>query len=65
MFLKSILIFGALHNMAEDLTKGRPFSVILKFSLPIIGGNLFQLFYTTTREIAATLQGGQVNHGIN
>ena len=32
--------------MAEDLTKGRPFSVILKFSLPIIGGNLFQLFYT-------------------
>ena len=21
--------------------------------------------YTTTREIAATLQGGQVNHGIN
>lgn len=32
--------------MAEDLTKGRPFPVILKFSLPIIGGNLFQLFYT-------------------
>ena len=32
--------------MAEDLTKGRPFSVILKFSLPKIGGNLFQLFYT-------------------
>ena len=32
--------------MASDLTKGRPFPVILKFSLPIIGGNLFQLFYT-------------------
>ena len=32
--------------MAQDLTKGNPFSVILKFSLPVIGGNLFQLFYT-------------------
>lgn len=32
--------------MAQDLTKGRPFSIILKFSLPVIGGNLFQLFYT-------------------
>lgn len=32
--------------MAEDLTKGRPFPVILKFSIPVIGGNLFQLFYT-------------------
>ena len=32
--------------MAEDLTKGRPLPVIVKFSLPIIGGNLFQLFYT-------------------
>ncbi|MFR4511882.1 MAG: MATE family efflux transporter [Clostridium sp.] len=28
------------------MTKGNPFSVILKFSLPVIGGNLFQLFYT-------------------
>lgn len=32
--------------MAQDLTKGRPFSIVLKFSLPVIGGNLFQLFYT-------------------
>lgn len=32
--------------MAQDLTKGKPFPVILKFSLPVIGGNLFQLFYT-------------------
>ena len=46
MFLQSILNLGVFYNMAEDLTKGRPFSVILKFSLPIIGGNLFQLFYT-------------------
>ena len=41
--------------MASDLTKGRPFPVILKFSLPIIGGNLFQLFYT----IADTIIVGQ------
>ncbi len=32
--------------MAQDLTKGKPFSAILIFALPVIGGNLFQLFYT-------------------
>lgn len=32
--------------MTKDLTTGNPFKVILKFSLPVIGGNLFQLFYT-------------------
>ena len=29
-----------------NLTEGRPFQVLLKFALPVIGGNLFQLFYT-------------------
>lgn len=29
-----------------DLTSGSPFEVILKFAIPVIGGNLFQLFYT-------------------
>ena len=32
--------------MARDLTQGRIFHTILLFSLPVIGGNLFQLFYT-------------------
>lgn len=32
--------------MTQDLTKGTPFTTILTFSLPVIGGNLFQLFYT-------------------
>ena len=32
--------------MTKDLTKGTPWKVIAKFSLPVIGGNLFQLFYT-------------------
>lgn len=32
--------------MTQDLTKGKPFQVLLKFSLPVIAGNLFQLFYT-------------------
>ncbi len=32
--------------MAKDLTKGKPFPVLLQFTLPVIGGNLFQLFYT-------------------
>ena len=29
-----------------DLTEGRPFRALLIFALPVIGGNLFQLFYT-------------------
>lgn len=32
--------------MTQDLTKGKPFQVLLRFALPVIGGNLFQLFYT-------------------
>ena len=32
--------------MEKDLTKGKPWKVIAQFSLPVIGGNLFQLFYT-------------------
>ena len=32
--------------MATDLTQGKPLPVLLRFSLPVIGGNLFQLFYT-------------------
>ena len=32
--------------MAKDLTKGNPASVLFCFALPVIGGNLFQLFYT-------------------
>ena len=32
--------------MTQDLTKGKPFGVLPRFSLPVIGGNLFQLFYT-------------------
>ena len=32
--------------MSKDLTQGRPFRVLLQFSLPVIAGNLFQLFYT-------------------
>lgn len=30
----------------KDLTKGNPFSTILSYAIPVIGGNLFQLFYT-------------------
>ena len=29
-----------------DLTTGRPFGSLLKFAIPVILGNLFQLFYT-------------------
>lgn len=30
----------------QDLTVGSPFQALLQFALPVIGGNLFQLFYT-------------------
>ena len=29
-----------------DLTVGNPFRSLLRFAMPVIGGNLFQLFYT-------------------
>ena len=29
-----------------DLTTGRPFGALFKFAIPVILGNLFQLFYT-------------------
>lgn len=32
--------------MEKDLTRGKPARVLLRFALPVIGGNLFQLFYT-------------------
>jgi len=41
--------------MIADLTKGRPLSVIFRYSLPLIAGQLFQLFYT----LADTLIVGQ------
>ncbi len=34
------------HSQKMDLTVGRPFYCLLKFAVPIIIGNLFQLFYT-------------------
>ncbi len=42
--------------MALNLTKGNPFKTLLLFSLPVIAGNLFQLFYT----LADTIIVGQV-----
>ena len=32
--------------MALNLTQGKPFGTIFRFTLPVIAGNLFQLFYT-------------------
>jgi len=32
--------------MQKSLTEGRPFTVLLRFALPVIGGNLFQMLYT-------------------
>ena len=32
--------------MDRPLTEGRAFPVLLRFALPVLGGNLFQLFYT-------------------
>ena len=32
--------------MTKDVTEGKPLPILLKFSLPVIAGNLFQLLYT-------------------
>lgn len=34
------------HTASIDLTVGDLFRSLLRFALPVIGGNLFQLFYT-------------------
>ena len=41
----------------KDLTHGKPLTVIVKFMIPILIGNLFQLFYSLvdTRIVGSTL----------
>ncbi len=34
------------RSQEMDLTKGNPFGSLLRFCIPVILGNLFQLFYT-------------------
>lgn len=46
--------------MTQDLTKGKPFPTILTFSLPVIGGNLFQLFYTLADSVIVGQALGQM-----
>ena len=31
--------------MEQDMTQGKPLSIILKFTLPLLVGNIFQQFY--------------------
>ena len=47
--------------MERQLTEGRPFGVLLRYALPVLGGNLFQLFYTLadTVIIGKTLGAGR------
>ena len=41
----------------KDLTKGKPIRLIIQFSIPLLIGNLFQLFYSLadTRIVGETL----------
>ena len=41
--------------MERQLTEGRPFGVLLRYALPVLGGNLFQLFYTLFSRFLAPL----------
>ena len=43
----------------KDLTKGSPSKLIVQFAIPILIGNLFQLFYSLvdTRIVGSTLGG--------
>ena len=31
--------------MEQDMTQGKPLAIILKFTLPLLVGNIFQQFY--------------------
>jgi putative MATE family efflux protein len=46
MFKKFIALFGA-----QDMTVGRPFICLLKFSVPLLIGNIAQMLYTTVDSI--------------
>ena len=48
-------------DRTKDLTRGTPWKVIAGFSLPVIGGNLFQLFYTLADSmiVGRTLRSGR------
>ena len=35
-----------INKLTLDMTKGRPSTLLLRFSLPLILGNVFQQFYT-------------------
>lgn len=35
-----------MNNRTQDMTKGRPFLLIISFALPLMLGNVFQQFYT-------------------
>ena len=35
-----------MSNRTQDMTVGRPFSLILSFAMPLMLGNVFQQFYT-------------------
>ena len=38
--------------MERQLTEGRPFGVLLQYALPVLGGNLFQLFCQPCRSLS-------------
>ena len=44
IYKKEVLMSSSKKEM--DLTVGDPFRSLLKFAIPVILGNLFQLFYT-------------------
>ena len=46
-----------------NLTEGSPFRVIMQFTLPVIGGNLFQLFYTLADSVIVGKNPGDVFSG--
>lgn len=45
------LVMGRQGAKEMDLTVGNPFLSIMKFAIPVIVGNLFQLFYTLADSI--------------
>ena len=40
--------------MEQDMTQGKPLSIILKFTLPLLVGNIFQQFYNMADTVSYT-----------
>ena len=51
--------------MEQDMTQGKPLAIILKFTLPLLVGNIFQQFYNMADTIIVDRFVGEITVLVN